>query len=342
MNADDPAHDRLWDRGRWRDEEWPLFDAGPLRVHQGREGGALGKRPEEGVVLGIFVGGLGAGRLFALCGARRCNMHMFRRWAGHRRDGSRGTGEEQAADGKQSAPQTRRSAKRETARSSRQTHRVTVPRGGAPKFPNCPATTVAFSLARRAMDRRSAFVPVVAALALACGRIEPVEDVKIPSDASVLPEVLPDAGPDVDAGLPDVAAGCPDAGYTATVSWNGTPIYVTPQAELRRSKVGSYTYVWGAVFDPEFRVDEGILAFDLPLSLAPGRYSCVLPEDFSPSGTSAVVYFSEHRGFDFVADPTECAVEILASCDDGRPHFRMSASYDSTFYGRVRLEATVE
>jgi hypothetical protein len=194
------------------------------------------------------------------------------------------------------------------------------------------------------MDRRAAFVPVVAALAVACGRIEPVEEVKIREDASVLPDVLPfDAGlPDVDAGVPDVAVACPDAGYTATVSWNGTPIYVTPAAELRSSNAGSYTHVWGAVFDPEFRVDEGILAFDLPSSLAPGRYSCVLPGDFAPYGTSVVVYFSEHRGFDFVADPKECAVEIFPRCDDGRPHFRVSASYDSTNYGRVRLEATVE
>lgn len=194
------------------------------------------------------------------------------------------------------------------------------------------------------MHRRSVFAPVVAALAFACGRIEPVEDVKIPNDASVLPDAFDAALPDVtfDAGLPDVVTSCPDAGYSATVSWNGTPIYVTPEAELRSSKAGSYTYVWGAVFDPEFRVDEGILAFDLPSSLAPGRYSCVLPEDFSPAGTSVVVHFAEHRGFEFVADPKECAFEILPSCDDGRPHFRVSASYDSTYYGRVRLEATVE
>ncbi len=196
------------------------------------------------------------------------------------------------------------------------------------------------------MDRRAAFVPLVAAFAVACGRIEPVEDVRTPSDASALPEAMPFDGspPDVtfDAGLPDVVTSCPDAGYSATVSWNGTPIYVTPEAELRSSKAGSYTYVWGAVFDPEFRVDEGILAFDLPSSLVPGRYSCVLPEDFSPAGTSVVVHFAEHRGFEFVADPKECIVEILPSCDDGRPHFRVSASYDSTNYGRVRLEATVE
>lgn len=207
------------------------------------------------------------------------------------------------------------------------------------------------------MHRRSVCVAVLGssflAWAVACGQVEPAEPTAIREDASVT--VAGDAGPG-DAGYAGEAGdagdagdaggladgGCADAGYTATVAWNGTPIYLAPTAERRTSKGGSYTYIWGSVFDPEFRVDEGIFAVDLPSSLAPGRYSCVLPEDFLPSGSSAVVYFSEHRGFDFVADPKECVVEVLPSCDVTRPHFRVAASYDSTYYGRVALAATVQ
>ena len=170
-------------------------------------------------------------------------------------------------------------------------------------------------------------------LLVGCGRLADIDDTTVlRSDDRGEPAAEPIDIPDA-AGPIDASPACDLVGEaSATVTWNDSVVYVTPETTF--DDADHHLHVWGSIFDPQFRIDEGVLAFDFPLALARGDHGC--------GAAGVAVTVAEHRGFEFTADPNECTVHVDAVDACGHVRFTVAAAYDSTYYGRSKVAGTFD